>query len=65
MGEHVVNEATMVETTTLDWLTAELNLKSYELTLSAQKNESGAKRTLYISGMNGDFSSSIPVHQEK
>ena len=64
-GEHVFDEATMIETTTLDWLTAELNLKSYELTLTAQKNESGNKRTLYISGMQGNFSSSIPVYQEK
>lgn len=48
-----------------DWLTAELDMKTGVITLIADKNDTGKKRTLYISGMYGDIQSSIPVVQEK
>lgn len=48
-----------------DWLTAELDMKAGVITLTADKNDIGIKRTLYISGMYGDIQSSIPVVQEK
>lgn len=48
-----------------DWLTAELDTNAGVITLTADKNDTGKKRTLYISGMYGDIQSSIPVVQDK
>lgn len=48
-----------------EWLTAELDTDAGVITLTADKNDTGKKRTLYISGMYGDLQSSIPVIQEK
>lgn len=48
-----------------DWLKATLDVNSGTITITAQKNDSGKSRKLYLNGMSADFASSIPVIQEK
>ena len=48
----------------MDWLKAELDMRTGMITVTAEKNNTGKKRTLYISGMYADIQSSIPVIQE-
>jgi len=54
-----------VEVVEFDWLTAELEDRTGKVTLTAKKNETKAKRKLYLSGMYADIQSSIPVIQDK
>ena len=49
----------------MDWLKAELDTNTGLITVTAEKNNTGKKRTLYISGMYADIQSTIPVIQEK
>ena len=54
-----------IEWAELDWLKAELNHQTGVVTVTAQRNDTGKRRKLYLDGMKGDIGSSVPVIQEK
>lgn len=54
---------------TCDWLTASIVKSSYDgecytMTLTAEKNTPGNKRTLYVGGMHGNLQNSMKVIQK-
>ena len=63
------DEATQTYTITNDWLTASISEASYdngqyELVLTAVKNTTGKRRTLYVGGMDKNYQDSMKVTQE-
>lgn len=65
------DEETETYTITNDWLTASISKASYdhdsdqyELVLTAVKNTTGKRRTLYVGGMDKDYADSMEVTQE-
>ena len=65
------DEETETYTITNDWLTASIAKSSYdsstdqyELVLTAVKNTTGKRRTLYVGGMDKDYADSMEVTQE-
>ena len=63
------DEETETFTVTYEWLTASIAKSSFngegrEMTLTAEKNTTGKRRTLYVGGMHGDLQSSMKVTQQ-
>lgn len=63
------DEETGIFSVTYDWLTASIAKDSYngegrEMTLTAEKNTTGKRRTLYVGGMHGNLASSMRVTQK-
>ena len=63
------NEENEVYTVTYEWLTASIakssfNGESWKMILTAEKNTTGKRRTLYVGGMHGNFASSMKVTQK-
>ncbi len=63
------DEETEIFTVTYEWLTASIAKSSFngegrEMTLTAEKNTTGKRRTLYVGGMHGDLQSSMKVTQQ-
>ncbi len=66
------DEETETYTITNDWLTASISKSTYdsstnqyELVLTAVKNTTGQRRTLYVGGMDKNYADSMKVTQEK
>ena len=66
------DEETESYTITIDWLTASISKSTYdsstnqyELVLTAVKNTTGQRRTLYVGGMDKNYADSMKVTQEK
>ena len=66
------DEETETYTITNDWLTASISISTYdsstnqyELVLTAVKNTTGQRRTLYVGGMDKNYADSMKVTQEK
>ena len=64
------DEATGTYTLTWEWLSASISESSYEngtykLVLTAQKNTTGAIRTLYVGGMDKNYQDCMKVTQSK
>ena len=69
---HKYDEETETYTITNDWLTASISISTYdsstnqyELVLTAVKNTTGQRRTLYVGGMDKNYADSMKVTQEK
>ena len=63
------DEESQTYTVTNDWLTASISEASYdngqyELVLTAVKNITGKRRTLYVGGMDKNYQDSMEVTQE-
>ena len=63
------DEENEVYTVTYEWLTASIakssfNGESWEMILTAEKNTTGKRRTLYVGGMHGNLASSMKVTQK-
>ena len=63
------DEENEVYTVTYEWLTASIakssfNGESWEMILTAEKNITGKRRTLYVGGMHGNLASSMKVTQK-
>ena len=63
------DEESQTYTITNDWLTASISEASYdngqyELVLTAVKNITGKRRTLYVGGMDKNYQDSMEVTQE-
>ena len=63
------NEENEVYTVTFEWLTASIakssfNGESWKMILTAEKNTTGKRRTLYVGGMHGNLASSMKVTQK-
>ena len=63
------DEGSQTYTITNDWLTASISEASYdngqyELVLTAVKNTTGKRRTLYVGGMDKNYQDSMKVTQE-
>ena len=63
------DEESQTYTITNDWLTASISEASYdngqyELVLTAVKNITGKRRTLYVGGMDKNYQDSMKVTQE-
>ena len=63
------DEETEMFTVTYEWLTASIakssfNGEGWEMTLTAGKNTTGKRRTLYVGGMHGNLASSMRVTQK-
>ena len=63
------DEENEVFTVTYEWLTASIvkdsfNGEGWEMTLTAEKNTTGKRRTLYVGGMHGNLASSMKVTQK-
>ena len=63
------DEESQTYTVTNDWLTASISEASYdngqyELILTAVKNITGKRRTLYVGGMDKNYQDSMEVTQE-
>lgn len=63
------DEESQTYTITNDWLTASISEASYdngqyELVLTAVKNTTGKRRTLYVGGMDKNYQDSMEVTQE-
>ena len=63
------DEENEVYTVTYEWLTASIakdsfNGEGWEMTLTAEKNATGKRRTLYVGGMHGNLASSMKVTQK-
>ena len=58
-------------TVTYDWLTASIAKasydedKGYKMVLTARKNTTGKRRTLYVGGMHGNLQQSMDVTQKQ
>ncbi len=66
----VYDEETETYTVTYCWLTARIakasyvDGKGYKMVLTAQKNTTGKRRTLYVGGMYGNLQQSMEVTQK-
>ena len=63
------DEENEVYTVTFEWLTASIakssfNGESWKMILTAEKNTTGKRRTLYVGGMHGNLASSMKVTQK-
>ena len=63
------DEENEVYTVTYEWLTASIakdsfNGEGWVMTLTAEKNTTGKRRTLYVGGMHGNLASSMKVTQK-
>ena len=63
------DEENEVFTITYEWLTASIakdsfNGEGWVMTLTAEKNTTGKRRTLYVGGMHGNLASSMRVTQK-
>ena len=63
------DEENEVYTVTYEWLTASIakssfNGESWEMILTAEKNTTDKRRTLYVGGMHGNLASSMKVTQK-
>ena len=63
------DEENEVYTVTYEWLTASIakssfNGESWKMILTAEKNTTGKRRTLYVGGMHGNLASSMKVTQK-
>ena len=63
------DEETEMFTVTYEWLTASIakssfNGEGWEMTLTAEQNTTGKRRTLYVGGMHGNLASSMRVTQK-
>ena len=59
------DETTGVYRTTVGWLCVEKTISDSQVTVTATRNDSGKRRTLYLEAMNANVSTSIPVIQER
>lgn len=65
----VYDEETETYTVTYGWLTASIAKasyvqdKGYKMVLTAEKNTTGKRRTLYVGGMHGNLQQSMDVTQ--
>ena len=65
------DEETETFTVTYDWLTASIAKasydgdKGYKMVLTARKNTTGKRRTLYVGGMHGNLQQSMDVTQKQ
>ena len=65
-GKGEYDETAGVSRTTMDWLSVKYNPATKECTVTATKNDSGKKRTLYLlEAMYGDIKTMIPVIQDR
>ena len=64
-GKGEYDETAGVSRTTMDCLSVKYNPATKECTVTATKNDSGKKRTLYLEAMYGDIKTMIPVIQDR